>query len=114
MVSGEPKTRALPGFTLDNAVERNRESPTFEIPAALIRENLSVGASVKLLVRWTESNICERMWFEVVEAGDGTYSGVLRNTPCYSEALLPGDRVEFEPQHVAAILPESLLQMVLE
>ena len=93
---------------LDDAEERARLAPnTFFIPSRDVRHNLKLGDVIKLIffIRDPEPGglEAERMWVEVNSTGSGTYLGELLNEPSVIDDLEPGDPVEFEPRHVAAI-----------
>ena len=98
-------------WTLENAESRNAEAPsTFFIPSQAERVALQVGQMVQLLFLFlnTEpdgSSIidCEKMWVTIQGTADGRYWGQLESLPHTSTALAPLDRIEFGPEHVAAV-----------
>ena len=98
------------GWELDDAEARHAEAPAFEIPGRDERAGLRVGDMVKLLfLFWNRQPdgspiiACERMWVTVQEAGGGRYRGQLESLPHTSAVLAPLDRIEFGPEHVAAV-----------
>jgi hypothetical protein len=80
---------------------------TFFIPPAEVRHNLKAGDVVKLLFFIRDPDPqgleAERMWVDVKSADEGIYVGELLNAPSVIRDLKPGDRIVFEPKHVAAI-----------
>ena len=99
------------GWELDSAEELHaRHSDTFSIPSREERTTLRVGARVKLvfLLRGTPHGQTvthsERMWVTVEKVQGGRYVGILDSDPATSQALQPGDRIEFGPEHVAGVL----------
>jgi hypothetical protein len=97
-----------PSWYLEDAEERARVAPdSFFIPPRAVRHNLDVGDVVKLLffIRDPEPGglEAERMWVDVKSAAEGIFVGELLNSPSVIGDLRPGDRVVFEPKHVAAI-----------
>lgn len=85
-----------------------REHPdTFKIPALPHRQNLHIGDFAKLIFEsWAGT---ERMWVKVygIEATNNVpslYYGELDNEPIRMPGLKRGDKVEFEPRHVADVL----------
>jgi hypothetical protein len=83
---------------LINVEKRAKDNPkTFEIPDLLERQNLKMGHFAKLIF-----NDKERMWVKVTEVLEGSYVGTLANEPVVVKMKF-GDRVEFEPKHIADI-----------
>jgi hypothetical protein len=73
----------------------------FWMPDLDDRENLPIGESVKLI--FADGNASERMWVEVVaQEEDGSYHGVLMNTPVYLP-LEPGRPLHFEAKNVIEV-----------
>jgi hypothetical protein len=73
----------------------------FWMPDLEDRENLPIGESVKLI--FAGNRVTERMWVKVTaQNGDGSYVGVLRNTPVRLP-LEPGCLVRFEAKNVIQI-----------
>jgi hypothetical protein len=97
-------------YTLDSAVERNREAPeTFPIPGQAEREGLRPGQIVKLMFRFDGpgEETVERMWVIVKEHTPTGYLGELDNQPYTTDAIQPGAPVRFGPEHVIAIYREQ-------
>jgi hypothetical protein len=99
------------GWELDNTEELHARNPTkFHIPSRDERTSLQLGARVKLVfLLLTERNgqpiiQGERMWCTIREVPAGRYVGTLDSDPATSQALRPGDRIEFGPEHIAAVL----------
>jgi hypothetical protein len=89
---------------LMDAEQRHRENPwTFSIPRSDVRRGLVAGDRVKLLFGVGTGSSTERMWVEVTEVVGGRYLGRLDNEPVAIVDLRAGDRVEFGPEHVAAL-----------
>lgn len=90
-------------FRLVSGEQRHRQFPdTFEIPDADDRRSLAPGDEAKLLFQAPRGT--ERMWVKVERVQrDGSYTGVLDNTPALLDAQL-GDTVRFGPQHVIDIV----------
>jgi hypothetical protein len=88
---------------LDDVEARNREHPdSFFIPPLERRAALEPGDSVKLVFFFEGGPVeAERMWVDVISTNP--YVGLLLNEPKHITALQPGDRVTFEPQHVASV-----------
>ncbi len=111
------KTVAVPEpgqrWALDDAERRHAEAPdSFFVPPPERRTGLRVGDVVKLLFVLEDPaaggvDQVERMWVEIDTARGGHYQGVLLNRPVTNHALSPGCRVEFAPEHVAAIAVDS-------
>jgi hypothetical protein len=92
------------GWQLESGVERHAEAPeTFQIPDKQVRTRLVPTCGAKLIFAMqTDAGIqVERMWVQITGYTDVGYVGELLNQPRSSGApLRPGDRVEFEPDHV--------------
>jgi uncharacterized protein YegJ (DUF2314 family) len=102
MRSGQPRGERFAGLV--DAEERHRAHPTsFSIPRSDLRHALAAGDRVKLLFGVGDGSSTERMWVEVIDVVDGRYIGRLDNQPVAIVDLRAGDRVEFGPEHVAAI-----------
>lgn len=96
-------------YVLANVEERNRAHPdTFHIQSRSRREALMVGDSAKLI--FEEKGVgTERMWLRILApVSDGRYYGELANQPVMISGILPGDRIEFGPEHVAETQKELL------
>ena len=106
------------GWELVSAEERHAEHPDrFHIPSRGERAGLEAGARVQVHFafrtiyqgrraeyRGREVVQVERMWVTIREAAGGRYAGTLDSDPASLDALRPGDRVEFRPEHVACVL----------
>jgi hypothetical protein len=98
------------GWELESAEERNVQYPHFQIPDREERANLGPGRRVKLLFLFLDHSAptplasCERMWVTITGVRDSQYVGVLESMPSTSEVLKEGDVVEFDPEHIAAIM----------
>lgn len=106
------------GWILESAVEQNQRWPTsFHIPPQEARENLQIGALVKLLFCFAvhdDENPSpdydleyERMWVKVTEIKPNGYIGELENSPVMSDVLTYGDLIHFQPHHIASIAQSS-------
>lgn len=83
--------------------------PTSAVPDEATRRDLAVGALAGLVfaretARDDAQGKYERLWVEVLEAGEGRYVGELDNQPTYIRGLDNGARVEFGPEHVFAVM----------
>jgi hypothetical protein len=77
------------------------------MPPAEERQNCTLGQIVKLSFINQHDAPSERMWVEIVELlADGQYRGRLRNTPDFIK-LDPIGEVEFGPEHILEIWPET-------
>jgi hypothetical protein len=101
------------GWSLADGEALHADAPrTFFIPDRAHRESIPVGRFVKLVFVLDEPRVvegtprtAERMWVEVVEVlPHGSYAGTLANDPGIVTELTFGDRLEFRPEHVVAIL----------
>ncbi|MBM4068458.1 MAG: hypothetical protein FJ271_05870 [Planctomycetes bacterium] len=98
-------------WTLDNAESRHAEAPsTFHIPSRAERSGLQVGQMVQLLFLFLNTDPdgspvvdCEKMWVTIQEVLAERYWGQLESLPATSIALAPLDRIDFGPEHVAAV-----------
>lgn len=105
-------TLELDGWELESAEERHAQAPhRFQIPSSEERTTLQAGQRVQLLFLLLESGadpndpiMCERMWVTVNQASSTGYVGTLDSMPVSSDALQPGDQIEFGPQHVCSVL----------
>lgn len=112
------------GYALLDVAERNRIAPTFEIPSAIDRLNLTRDCLVKLVFLFPPSILAahpdfehdgkivkhpdaERMWvhYRKTDLATGLYCGELRNQPAlFSPHVLKlDDPVFFSAEHIAAI-----------
>jgi hypothetical protein len=100
-------TLARDGWELESAEDRHAQYPTkFEIPSREQRTELREGARVKLLflIREADGIVgCERMWVTIDRVTGPTYEGILESQPATTDALHPGDRIAFGPEHVASV-----------
>jgi len=98
-------------WMLDNAESRHAEAPnTFHIPSRAERTSLQVGQMVQLLFLFLNTEPdgsriidCEKMWVTIQEVAGGRYRGQLESLSHTSTALAPLDRIDFGPEHVAAV-----------
>ena len=93
---------------LEDVVKTHRAAPrTYSIPRADQRTALKVGDLVKLVFQADRPSprgfTAERMWVQVLEVLPHGFVGALDNQPSFLRNLRPGDRIEFGPQHVAAL-----------
>ena len=96
----------MAAWRLEDVEARQRIDPRRNpIPRRQDRASLEPGELVKLvfLLEAPQDVDGERMWVEVEAAADGAFVGRLCNQPRYVEGLAEGDRVPFEPRHVAAL-----------
>jgi hypothetical protein len=98
-------------WALENVEEAHARNPDrFFIPSIEERLALKPGTLVRLhfLVLPDGPNLprAERMWVEITERSvDGRkYVGLLTNQPRYILSLIPGEPIEFAPEHVAQVL----------
>jgi hypothetical protein len=95
------KLKAAEDVVLVDGEFRHATHDTFWMPDLDDRENLPTGESVQLI--FTDGHASERLWVEVVaRAEDGSYLGLLMNTPVYLP-LDAGCSVHFEAKHVIQI-----------
>jgi hypothetical protein len=93
-----------------DAEQRHRAAPqSFSIPRSDVRASLQAGTLVKLLFGFGDgdSPSAERMWVEILDAPDGRYVGRLENEPQAISDLRLGARIEFGPEHVAAVMRDT-------
>lgn len=98
-------------WKLANAEER--EGVSFEIPTRLEREQLSVGAVVKLVFVVVppppRPPNGERMWVRIIgferpkRGAAAAYIGRLENEPVVIAGLSWGDEIIFGPEHICEI-----------
>jgi hypothetical protein len=91
-------------------VEHHNAAPeTFQIPPEDVHRSLVPTSGAKLIFTMrTETGLVsvERMWVRISGYTDVGYVGELLNEPDASGApLAPGDRIEFEPDHIIAWVP---------
>ena len=102
------------GWELESAEMRHAQAPSrFLIPSLQERSSLAPGQRVKLLFLLLTNEspaqiACERMWVTVRESSPKGYAGTLDSLPASSQAIRPGDQVEFGPEHVCAILASRI------
>ena len=99
-------------YRLRDAEVSHRQHPrTFSIPRSDKRRAVPIGAQVRLIfepVEPVEGWGGERMWCTVEEKTPRGYIAVLENLPRHIPGLAPGDRIELEPRHIAALqLPDE-------
>jgi uncharacterized protein YegJ (DUF2314 family) len=93
-------------YTLVDGVERNETNPdTFWIPSKEDKNSLSVGDMVKLGFL-DKQGAGERMWVEITEKHEGSFKGILQNTPLWIK-LTHGDEVSFESKHIIDLIKEE-------
>jgi len=100
--------RVAPGVTysLEDGEQSHREAPdTFEIPPRAARDSLQPGQIVKLMFRISAGGEpqVERMWVIVEGRDKNGYVGALDNQPATTDAMRPGMKVRFQPEHVINI-----------
>ena len=89
-------------ITLLDAVEYNKQFPSFQIPNVNTRRNVKVGQFVKLAFEGGE--YCERMWIKITHATQDDYVGTLANTPtCNEYTDLLAEPIHFKPENILAI-----------
>ncbi|MBP3965026.1 DUF2314 domain-containing protein [Paenibacillus lignilyticus] len=83
---------------------------TFFIPSQKERKKQKSGDLVRLrfvLSHPSEDGPrAERMWVEITEKKlfSQKYKGILTNQPIYINSLHVGDKIEFQPKHIARII----------
>jgi hypothetical protein len=90
---------------LDGEAVHRAKPRSFSIPRRAVRETLPAGDLVKLgfVIDPPEGTIeVERMWVEIVRAGDGGYTGRLDNEPTHVKGIKLNDEIDFGPEHVIA------------
>ncbi|WP_425397518.1 hypothetical protein [Aeoliella sp.] len=99
------------GWELESAEQRHALAPdSFHIPGREERESLQAGRRVQLLFLMEVSDsdvkdiMCEKMWVTIETVTATCYRGVLDSMPVSSDALSPGDLVEFGPEHISCVL----------
>lgn len=99
------------GWELESAEERHALAPqSFHIPSRNERTALKLGQRVQLLFLMLVDGAdppeiqCEKMWVTIDRITSSGYLGILDSMPASSDALSPGDSVEFGPQHVCSVL----------
>jgi hypothetical protein len=102
-------------WELEDAEERNRNAPDlYRIPFIADRSAIRVGDKVELLFFFRGSDQhgqfiqSERLLVEVLEAIFEKYAGALISKPDCSTLIQPGDRIAFEPRHVASIISSQV------
>jgi uncharacterized protein YegJ (DUF2314 family) len=93
-----------------DAEQRHRAAPdSFSIPRSDVRSSLQTGTLVKLLFGFGDEDVpsAERMWVEILDVHDGRYVGRLENEPQAISDLRLGARIEFGPEHVAAVIRDT-------
>ena len=90
-------------YKLENAAAANARYPkTFKIPPAEARETLRPRDLAKLMFRIYNGRrlYVERMWVRVQHVLPETYTGILANDPCCTDAIRAGERIDFHSDHV--------------
>jgi hypothetical protein len=102
------------GYYLEDAVWMSQYRDDVKPPAEEIRNNLTVGAYVKLLFRFASEKAdrhdgeVERMWVQITAFDeDKNYIGALENDPVHAEVLSCGDTIPFHPLHVMEVLTDN-------
>jgi hypothetical protein len=92
-------------FELLNVEEIAAANPTtMKLPPRELRERQAVGDSVKLI--WRDELASERMWTEIVKAGNDRFVGYLNNDPL-DMSIKQGTLVEFGPEHILELAPSQ-------
>ncbi len=92
-------------FDLINVEEVAAANPaTMHLPPRELRERQTVGDSVKLI--WRDAMASERMWAEIVKAGNDRFVGYLDNDPL-DMSIKQGTLVEFGPEHILELAPSQ-------
>ena len=97
--------RRIRPVLLDAEAAHRENARTFSIPRRAVREALRPGDRVKLIFKVDQPKggvETERMWVEVVEVASDHYVGRLADDPLALTSLKLGDRIRFQPEHVAA------------
>lgn len=102
------------GYYLEDAVWMAQHRNDVNPPSEEVRNDLPVGAYVKLLFRFAaemserQDGQTERMWVLITEIAEGeSYVGTLENDPVHDQILSCGDTIQFHPLHVMQILDET-------
>lgn len=90
-------------WTLMDCEAAHAQHPkTFQILDKEVRSIISRGDVVKLKFVFDDGDRCEDLWVRVRETFAGRYSGGLVTQPdALKDSLKIGDKVDFEPKHVA-------------
>lgn len=93
---------------LDAESQHRADPVSFSIPRSELRRALAPGAIVKLLFGFGngDPSPAERMWVEVLEVDGARFVGRLDNAPSVISDLKANDRIQFGPEHVAALWRE--------
>jgi hypothetical protein len=101
-------------WELEDAEERNGNAPDlYRIPPLAERSAIRAGDNVELLFLFRGCDQhgqfiqSERLLVSVLEADAGKYAGALISRPASSTLVQPGDRIAFEPRHIAGILSST-------
>ena len=97
--------RIIHRWHLDSGVKYNRLNPdTFWIPDDEEKKGIQPGDKVRLIFRMRDG-WGERMWVRVTAVRrNGTFEGVLANTPVGIPRLYPGDAIKFSRDAVIDIV----------
>src|SRR5690606_38028866 len=102
------------GYYLEDAVWMSQYRDDIDPPPKEIRENLAIGAYVKLIFRFAAEKAArnddevERMWVRVTAIDEQeNYVGILDNDPLHKLVLACGKTIHFHPSHVMSMLPED-------
>lgn len=98
-------------WSLEDVEKTSQSNPnTFFIPSKKERHNQRKGDLVRLHFVLNhpseEGPRAERMWVEITgkKLFNQKYIGILTNQPIYINSLNAGDKIEFEPRHIARTL----------
>ena len=99
------------GWELESAKDRQALAPaSFHLPSRDERIALRPGQRVQLLflMQVDEAEppdvMCEKMWVTIDRITPDGYVGTLDSMPASSDALAPGDVIDFGPQHISCVL----------
>lgn len=98
-------------WDLENVRETAKAHSDFELPSENDVKSLVPGDFAKLLFRFPQPDRhhpnAERMWVNITGAFQcGCWLGRLSNDPLYAPLKI-GDKVEFSPEHVLAIMKKD-------
>lgn len=95
-------------YYLENVKELNQQNPrTFLIPSKVEIDTIEIGELVKLIfaMEKPQKNGCqaERMWIEITEKNDNSFTGKLDNEPYYLKTIKCGDTITFKSENIAGL-----------
>jgi hypothetical protein len=104
------------GWELEDIEGHARTHPgTFTPPPIAARTSIQPGAVVKLAFRLLvdgdtdhPQEAMERMWVKVTKSYSTYYEGVLDNDARYSEYMVAGAEIVFEPRHIIQIWSDDV------